>query len=221
LFNSIVYKDIVKRYNIRFPAGIDNVASCLLANIAKEYSYNNLSKITLIKSVHTLQKYLGYLEESFIFFSLSRFSYKMKEQITSNKKIYCIDNGFITARGFNFNENLGRLYENLVAIELKKQEIDGKINFYYWKNPQQEEVDFVIKKGLRVKQLIQVCYDLEDSETKSREIRALLKASEELKCKELLIITSKKDGEEESEWFGIKAKIKFIPLWKWLLEKGR
>lgn len=217
LFSSIVYKDIVKRYSIRSPGGIDNLASYLLSNIAKEYSYTNLSKMTKIKSVHTLQKYLNYLEEAFIFFSLSKFSYKVKEQITSNKKIYCIDNGFINAKGFNFSQNLGRLYENLVAIELKKQEIDGKINLYYWKNPQQEEVDFVVKEGIKIKQLIQVCYNLENNDTKSREIRALLKAGKELKCKNLVIITSDKKGEEDVVWFGIKGKIKFVPLWKWLL----
>jgi hypothetical protein len=217
LFSSIVYKDIVKRYSIRSPSGIDNLASYLLSNIAKEYSYTNLSKITKVKSVHTIQKYLNYLEEAFIFFSLSKFSYKVKEQITSNKKIYCIDNGFINAKGFNFNQNLGRLYENLVAIELKKQEIDKKINLYYWKNPQQEEVDFVVKDGIKIKQLIQVCYNLENIETHNREIRALLKAGKELKCKNLIIITPDEDKEEDAEWFGLKGKIKFIPLWKWLL----
>jgi len=219
LFSSIIYKDIVKRYSIRSPSGIDNLASYLLSNIAKEYSYTNLSKMTKVKSVHTLQKYLNYLEEAFIFFSLSKFSYKVKEQITSNKKIYCIDNGFINAKGFDFIHNFGRLYENLVAIELKKQEINGKINLYYWKNPQQEEVDFVVKEGIKIKQLIQVCYNLENNDTKSREIRALLKAGEELKCTNLIVINSDKEGEEDAEWFGIKGKIKFIPLWKWLLAK--
>ena len=55
--------------------------------------------------------------------------------------------------------------------------------------------------------------------TKKREIKALLKASKELKCKNLLVINSDKEGEEKIEWFGIKARIKFIPLWKWLLTK--
>ena len=219
LFNSIVYKDIVKRFDIRSPSGIDDLAYYLLSNIAKEYSYTSLSKTTKVKSVHTLKKYINYLEEAFIFFSITKFSYKVKEQITSNKKIYCIDNGFVTAKGFNFSDNFGRLYENLVAIELKKQEIDGKINLYFWKNPQQEEVDFVVKEGIKIKQLIQVCYNLENKETKDREIRALLKASAELKCRDLLIVNSNKEAEEEAEWFGIKGRIKFIPLWKWLLAK--
>ena len=77
----------------------------------------------------------------------------------------------------------------------------------------------IIELVIKIKQLIQVCYNLENIKTKNREIRALLKARDELKCKDLLIINSEKEGEEEVEWFGMKGKIKFIPLWKWLLEK--
>jgi len=219
LFNSIIFKDIVKRYKIRNGQAIEKLSEQLLSNICNEYSYNSLSKVAGIKSTHTIEKYISYLEESFIFFNLKRFSYKVKEQISSIKKIYCIDNGFIHARAFTSSQNLGKLYENLVAISLKKNELEGKINFYYWKNQQQEEVDFVIKEGTKIKQLIQVCYNLENKDTKSREIRALLKAGQELKCKNLLIITSHKEGEEDVEWFGIKSKVRFIPLWKWLLNK--
>src|SRR4030042_462086 len=217
LFDSTIYKDIVKRFNIRFPNDIEDLAQQLLANTAKEFSYNNLAKTTKLKSVSTVQKYLGYLEEAFLFFQLDRFSYKPKEQIASNKKIYCIDNGFINAKAFKTSQNLGRLYENAAAICLKKMELDKTVEIYYWKNQQQEEVDFVIKQGIKIQQLIQVCYDINDLETKNREIRALLKASKELKCKNLLVITDDKEGEEEIAWFGTKRRIRYAPLWKWLL----
>ncbi len=219
LFGSIIYKDIVKRYKIRSADEIENLAFYLLSNIATEYSYHSLTKISGIKSSHTIQKYLGYLEEALIFFSLNRFSYKVKEQLASNKKIYCIDNGFITAKSFKLSPDIGKLYENLVAIELKKKEMKNKLSVFYWKNPQQEEVDFVLKKGAKVKQLIQVCFNISNVKTKDREIRALLKASRELKCQDLLIITENYDNEKNIEWFGIKRNIKFLPLWKWLLEK--
>ena len=218
LFNSILYKDIMKRYKIRNPKQIENLAIYLISNIANEYSYNSLTKIGKIKSSHTTEKYLGYLEESFILFSLNRFSYKIKEQLSSNKKIYCIDNGFIQAKALKLSPDFGKLYENAVAIELKKKELNNNIKIYYWKNQQQEEVDFVIKEGLKIKQLIQVCFNIKDLETKNREIRALIKAGKELKCNNLLIITEDKETEEKTEWFGDKATIKFIPLWKWLLE---
>jgi len=218
LFGSVLYKDIIKRYKIRNPKQIEDLATYLISNITNEYSYNSLAKIGKIKSSHTIEKYLGYLEESFILFSLSRFSYKVKEQLSSNKKIYCIDNGFIQAKSFKTSPDFGRLYENVVACKLKKEEVDGKLRFYYWKNQQQEEVDFVLQEGLKVKQLIQVCFNIDELDTKNREIRALIKAGKELKCNNLLIITEDTESEEKVEWFGDKATIKFIPLWKWLLE---
>ncbi len=217
LFDSIIYKDIVRRYSIRNPNKINDLAYYLMANISNEFSFNSLKKLTSIESVHTVEKYLGYLEESFLFFSVKRFSYKVKEQLSSIKKIYCIDNGFVNSKSFKISPDYGKLYENLVAIKLKKLELDNKISFYYWKNQQQQEVDFVVKKGLKVHKLIQVCYNINNLKTKQREIRALLSASKELKCKNLLVITRDKEGEESFEWFGIKRKIKFVPLWKWLL----
>ncbi len=217
LFSSIIYKDIVKRFKIRMPAVIEDLAMYMISNISKEFSCNALSKAVGCKSVHTVEKYLGYLEESFIFFRLNRFSFKLKEQLSQNNKMYCIDNGFIHAKAFKFMPEMGRLYENIVAIELLRQKLSNQNEIYYWKNQQQEEVDFVVKEGLKIKQLIQVCYSLDDIKTKEREIRALLKAGKELKCKNLLIITENRDTEESLEWFGIKGRIKFIPLWKWLL----
>ncbi|MBU4246184.1 MAG: ATP-binding protein [Nanoarchaeota archaeon] len=218
LFDSVLYKDIIKRHKIRFAEGIENLALYLISNIANEQSYNSLSKITKCKSPYTVEKYLGYLEEAFLVFAIPRFSFKVKEQISSNKKIYCTDNGIIHAKAFKFSPNIGKLYENIVACKLKKAELNHEIRAYYWKNAQQEEVDFVVKKELAVTQLIQVCYDISNPETKKREIRALLKAGEELKCHKLLILTEDYDAEEDSEWFNMKGKIKFIPLWKWLLQ---
>ena len=96
-------------------------------------------------------------------------------------------------------------------------EMNGFANIYYWKSMQQEEVDFVVKQGLNVKQLIQVCYDLDDIKIKKREIKALIKAGKEFNCRDLLIITANYEAEEQVTWFGSKGKIKFTPLVKWLL----
>lgn len=219
LFNSIVYKDIVRRYKIRRTKEIEELAYYLISNIATEYSAYSLTKTTSIKSSHTTRKYVSYLEEAFIVFSLPRFSPKVRQQHSSNKKIYCIDTGFISAKGFSLSPNLGRLYENVVACTLKKEETQGKITMYYWKNQQQEEVDFVVKEGAQVQQLIQVCYDLRNPETKHREIRALMKAGKQLRCDNLLVITKEKEGKETVEWFGDTAVVSFVPLHKWLLSQ--
>ena len=218
LFNAIIYKDIVKRFRIRHVQAIEDLAVYLISNIAEEFSYNNLCKVTKCKSVHTVEKYLGYLEEAFIFFKINRFSFKVREQIASNKKIYCIDNGFIHARAFKFSPDIGKLYENIVAVELKKYEMNGIIHIYFWKSEQQEEVDFIVRQGLKTRQLIQVCYDIGNMKTKEREIRSLLKASKELGCKDLLVLTEDYQSEEMINWFGIEEKVKFMPIYKWLLD---
>jgi predicted AAA+ superfamily ATPase len=218
LFDSILYKDIVKRHRIRKPNAVEDLAVFLLSNVGSEYSFQRLAELTKSKSAHTVQKYLGYLEEAFLFFSLKRFSFKTREQLSFNKKIYAIDNGFMAAKSSKSTQDAGKLYENVVAVHLKKAEIDGKLDFYYWKNQQHEEVDFVIRENAKITKLIQVCYDVSNPGTKKREIRALIKAKQELKCNELIVLTNDYDNEEESEWFGEKARIKFISLWKWLLE---
>jgi predicted AAA+ superfamily ATPase len=218
LFTSIIYKDIVKRHRMRSYSAIEDLAAYLLANTAKEFSIATLSKETKTKSPRTVEKYLGFLEESYLFFRIDRFSYKVREQMASNKKIYCIDNGYIYAKAFRISPDKGKLYENLVAIELKKRETDGGIKLYYWKNAQQEEVDFLVRQGTKTEELIQVCYDTGDIKTKEREIRALINASKEQKCDKLTVITKDCESMQDEEWFGTKKRIRYIPMWKWLLE---
>jgi len=191
----------------------------LLLN-SKQYSisklYNTLKSLNYEIGKTTIQKYLGYIEDSYFMFSVPIFSYKIKDQLQYPRKNYFIDNSFINSISTKFSKNLGRLYENVVAVSLLKKFGD---DIFYWESDKKEEVDFVIKNNMKVSQLIQVCYDISEPETKKREIRALLKASKELKCKNLLVITSDYESEKIEEWFGIKRKIKFIPLWKWLLEE--
>ena len=219
LLESIIYKDIVKRFKIRSVDGIEDLTRYLLSNIASEYSYRTLAEVTKCKSAHTVEKYLRYLEETFLFFSLRRFSYKVKEQAKANRKIYCIDNGFIAAGAFRMSEGTGKLAENAVAVRLHKRELDGEIEVFFWKNVQQHEADFVVVKNRKVEQIIQVCWNMEKPTTKEREIRAIVTAGEELKCKKLLILTESKEGMEKVEWFGKKASVEFLPLWKWMQGK--
>ncbi len=217
LLAATIYKDIVKRHKIRNAQGIEDLALYLLSNIAKEFSYNALASLTKCKSVHTAERYLGFLEEAFLFFTLSRISFSAKKSLTSGKKIYCIDNGFVHAKSMSLSPDKGRLYENLVAIALKKKELNNELKAYYWKNESREEVDFAVKKGHNVVQLIQVCASCTDMP--ERETKALIKASAELKCDNLLVITEQEESEKTMSWFGAKRKIKFMPLWKWLLEQ--
>ncbi len=218
LHDSIIYKDIVKRHNIKSAKPMADLSRYLVSNSGSFLSYRNLTNLTGLKSTHTIAKYLDYFEEAFLFFRLNAFSFKYKEQVKSNKKIYTIDNGMIGSKAFSFTPNVGVLYENMVAVELKQRELKGELEFYYYKNPQGYEIDFVVKEGLEITQLIQVCYNIDDENTKTREVRALLHAYRDLKCEHLTVITSDYDNTETVEWYGIKGNVRFIPLWKWLLK---
>ena len=208
-YKDIIERDIIQRYKIRYPRVLKNLAKYMITNSSREISFNKLKNILKVKSVHTIINYSSYLENAYLLIFLERFSFKLKEQVKAPKKVYCIDTGLINSIGFKFSENLGRLVENLVAVELKRRE--KKI--FYWKDHQQREVDFVVKEGLRVKELIQVTYASEMNEIERREIKGLLKASKELKCKNLKVITWDYESEEEFK----NQKIKFVPLWRWLL----
>ncbi len=216
LLQATLYKDIVKRFRIRSVQGIEDLAMYLLSNIAREYSFNALSGVTKCRSVHTIDKYINCLQEAYLVFSLPRFSFKVKDQAVRNKKIYSTDNGLAVAAGFRFSADRGALYENLAAVALKKEELAGRISLFYWKSPQNEEVDFVIKEGSRVTKLIQVCSDMADPKTLKREMRALIKASQELRCDELLILNDRSDRTETFSWQGVELPIRFTPLWLWL-----
>jgi predicted AAA+ superfamily ATPase len=218
LMRSVLYKDIVVRHEIRVVRGLDDLAQYLLANVAQEYSYNTLADVTRLNAVGTVQKYLDHLEEAFLFFLLPRFSFKVREQVKSPRKVYCIDNGLVTAAAFRFSADLGKLYENAVAVALHKRELQGDAEVFFWKGPQQQEVDFVVKRGLEVTNLIQVCASVDNPKTRQREIRALLKASDALRCDELLVLTENTEAEEEVSWYGHGGVVRFVPLWRWLLE---
>ncbi len=212
--DSIITRDVVERHKIKEKEKLRSLVRYYLSNASTSVSFNKL-KETLNLPLRTIERFSQYLEEAYLIMFLKRFSYKVKEQEKSPRKVYSIDLGLINASGFKFMENKSRLMENMVFLELIKKEQE----IYYWKNPQQEEVDFVVKDGVKIKQLIQVCFDINNFETKSRELRSLIKAGKELKCKDLLVVTKDYENKEKMEWFGEKAEIKFIPLWKWLLEK--
>ena len=216
LLQSTLYKDIVRRFKIRSVQGIDDLSLYLMSNIAREYSFNALSGVTKCRSVHTIDKYIRYLQEAYLVFSLKRFSFKLKDQTGLNKKIYCTDNGMAVSAGFRFSADRGALYENLVAVALKKKEIAGRISMFYWKSPQNEEVDFVVKEGLHISQLIQVCADISNPKTLKREMRALIKASQELHCDELLLLNDRVNRTETLKWQDAECQVRLMPLWEWL-----
>lgn len=214
LYSTILAKDIIMRHNIKLKETFREISNYLLSNFAGLVSYNKLKNVFGLKSAHTSKNYVSYLEESYLIFTIGKFSYKMKETIASQKKIYGMDTGMLNAVGFGVSENSGKLLENVVAIELKRRAVARPgMEIYYWRDYTGREVDFVLKEGFEVKRLIQACSDVKEEKTRKRETDSLVKALEQFKLKEGLIITEETEGEEKIG----SRKIRYVPLWKWLL----
>lgn len=215
IYDDVITKDILLHYGVRNKKALRELANYIVSNFGKDLNYRKLGNVFAIKNVHTVKNYVEYLRKSFLIFILEKFSYKLKQQYITSKKVYGIDTGLVNSVAFQFSENSGRLMENAVLIDLMRRKNYFKLftDVYYWSDFTNREVDFVIKKGAKIIQLIQVCQDLTNIETKEREIRALLLASKELRCNNLLIITANEEKKEKIEG----KKISYIPLWKWLL----
>jgi hypothetical protein len=212
-FDDIIYRDIISRYGIRNPQVFKDLALFCISNISRPHTYNSLRRLFAnysSLSTDSLISYLNYLEDAFLLFSVSHYDDSLKQQMSKPRKLYCIDNGMINAVSFKLSSDTGRLYENMVFIQLLRsgQEV------YYWRNQKGHEVDFVTKKGLEPTQLVQVCYDLSDPETKERELNGLLVGMKNFEMDEGLIITSDEFGEEEIEG----KKVRYVPLWYWILK---
>jgi len=212
-FDDIVSKDLIWRYKIRKSDKLKILIMFYLSNISSQITFNSLKKQLEI-STNTIEKFSSYLETVYLTFFLKRFSFKFKEQEKSPRKVYAIDTGLANTVGFRFSQNTGKIAENLVFLELaRRKTINPAIELYYWKNDRHQEVDFVIKEGLNLKELIQVCWNLDKQKTKKRETISLIKGLEELKLEKGLIITEEYEGKE----FINNKNIKFLPLYKWLL----
>lgn len=209
-YEDIINRDIVQRFKVKKIDKLRALARFYLTNISSLISFTKISRFVQLPT-ETVRRFSSYLETSNLIFFIKRFSFSVKEQENSPRKVYSIDVGLPNAIGFRFSENLGKLTENIVAIELKRKQIEKNLEIYYWK--ENYEVDFVVKEGLRVKELLQVCWDISSYETKEREVKSLLKAMKKFKLKEGLVITEDFEGNEK---FNGRI-IKFIPLWKWLI----
>lgn len=190
LFDSILLKDVAQRHNVRNTTDLYNLATYLLSNFCNPISANELAGELGLSSVATTKKFCDYLNEPYLFFYLPRFNNKLKLMNKAPKKVYVVDNGFVQSTAFNLSENLGRLLENQVFVELlRRGYIPGQTLFYY-RTRNDKEIDFVTRKGTKVEQLIQVCYDMSSEKTRKRELDALVEAAEELHCDNLLVITN-------------------------------
>ena len=205
LFDSIIWKDVAKRHNVRNVTDLNNLAIYLVSNFCNPISANELTTELGFSSVNTTKKYMDYLHEPFIFYYLSRYNNKLKQMKKAPRKVYVVDNGFVTSKAFSLSENLGRLLENQVFIELIRRGYDIEKTMFYYRSRNDKEVDFVLRKETQIERLVQVCYDMSSQKTGKREVDSIIECAGELKCSNLVIVTNNDKRTIEKDGYRIEV----------------
>ena len=208
LFDSIIWKDVAKRHNVRNVTDLNNLAMYLVSNFCNPVSANELTTELGFSSVNTTKKYMDYLHEPYIFYYLSRYNNKLKLMKKAPRKVYVVDNGFVASKAFSLSDNLGRLLENQVFIELIRRGYDVEKTMFYYRSRNDKEVDFVLRKGTSIERLVQVCYDMSSPKTEKREVDSIIECAGELKCSNIVIVTNNDKRIIEKDGY----KIEVVPI---------
>ncbi|MCQ2335725.1 MAG: ATP-binding protein [Paludibacteraceae bacterium] len=216
LFETIITKDIVRRYKLRDTESLHRIANHLINNNCQITDYGKLSELSGLKSNKTAQKYVEYLSQAFLVHRLQKFSFKSRERI-SKEKAYVIDTGFIANReNALIPENLGWRLESIVLIELLRRHRSQAEDVYYYKpTTHSKEIDFVVCRQGVVNEIIQVAYNIDDTKTYKREISSLTDGAEKLHCNKLTLIAFT----DTKEIISGKYKIQAYSATNWLCMK--
>lgn len=182
LLKDIVFRDIAIRYNIKNTRSLMDITLFLISNVGKEFTFNSIRNTFSIGSANTVSDYLAWLQDSYLFFFLPRFSWSPKSSAMNPRKVYAIDNGMVNANSLSFSKDTGRLLENAVFLHLRR--IYSSIFYFREKG----ECDFVVFKNDQSVILLQVCLEVH-GENKDREINGLVEALEFFKLSEGTIVT--------------------------------
>ncbi len=210
-FDSILLRDIVARYKLDNFRNLEQLSILLLSSISNPMSISKVSK-KLGVSFDLANRYFEYLENTYMIQTLPLFDWSLQKQFTNPRKVYSVDTGLSKRVSFEVGRRIGDLLENIVYLELKRKFDE----LYYFKTKQGYEVDFLVKQREKITHLVQVSQTLKDAKTKKRELRALAKASAELKyTKEtkLWLITMDESSVEVMD--GVEIEV--LNVLEWLL----
>lgn len=216
IYENILYKDVIVRYKIKEVKALRELSLWLLSNPGALISYSKLKNILQLGSVNTVKDYLHYLESAYLIFTLDQYAFSVGVQTVAAKKTYGIDTGLMETMGFQFSKNVGKYLENIVYLELRRRN-SAPHSIYYYKTKNNYEVDFCLREGKNIKQLIQVAEHLDDIKIREREIRALNEAMDELNLTNGWIITL---DQTETIKMGNKI-IQCIAVVNWMLYFAR
>lgn len=175
IYSTIIEKDITQRHKINDKRAFSNIVKFMASNIGSPLSPNNISKILRNdgQTIHhsTVEKYLDYLIESFVFYKVNRFDLRGRKQLATQEKFYLVDVGLLNILiGKDRTRDRGHILENIVYLELLRRG-----NKIWTGTDRNSEVDFVCKTAVGDINYIQVAWMLSDEKTIEREFGALEK----------------------------------------------
>ncbi len=212
-YKTIVHRDIIERFDSLHPKATMQIAYRLLSSVSSLYSLNRitdyLKSLGYKVSKDFVSNCIGWLEDAFFLFSVKKYDKSVSKQNLNAKKIYCIDHALVTSVTNLLNEKQGYLLENMVFGHLRRK----TENIYYYKTAQGNEVDFLWFDSNQKPNLVQVSWDVNDEQTRKREIRALVQAMDEAGLNTSVVVSN--DHSEIIKYDG--KEIHIIPAWKYFL----
>lgn len=205
-YTAMVTRDVLARYPIRQAKKFETATHYFMSAFTGLFSAKKTGDVLGI-NMHTLEEYLGFLEDVYLMYPVAHFSYSLKQQLTYPRKIYGVDNGMINAVSFRFSEDLGKQLENLAFLEIRRRGCEC----YYWKG--KKECDFLIKEREKVAQAIQVTWSLKDAAVLKREVAGLMEALTMFDLPGGTILTY----DEFDRFDSGGRRIDVLPVWFWML----
>lgn len=213
-FDAMILRDLAEHYKIANTNVVRYFVKRIMANLTKPTSinaiYNDLKSQGIKVSKDDLYLWANYICNIFMFVRIPKYDRSLIKEQKSLYKYYCIDNGLRESVLMPQSDDKGKNLENIVFMQLNRNRMPSDKISYYQGNC---ECDFVLQREDSVVELIQVTWDMEDAETRKREINGLMEASKVTCCDKMLIITADEEGSLEENG----KTINVVPAWKWLL----
>lgn len=188
-FNALLLRDVIERYNVRYPQVLRHLANRVINGIGTLFSvrkaHDELKSLGYSLGRDTITQFLQWMEDAYFIFAVPAFSASVARQAREFRKLYCVDHSMAASLSTRILKNRGQMLENMVFCALRQETSD----VYYYRTKEGYEVDFIaiFRNGDKV--LVQVCDDMSTPETRSREIRALTSAMTETKLTVGYIVT--------------------------------
>ena len=211
-FNTMLFRDLAERHAIKNIEALRYFLKRVMQNLTKTTSINAIANDMRSNGVSVskddLYNWADWAVEAYLFVRYPKYSRSLVKENQSLRKYYVIDTGMRQAVLMPQSEDKGKLLENIVALELfRRRGADRKM--FYWQDGR--ECDFVVQREEHVEELIQVTWDIEDEDTRKREIDGIKEAAKGTNCNKLTIVT--REQKETIEEDGFKIEVVGIEDW--------